>query len=337
MSSVDQIEIAWATRMLVGIAQRGEPVEKFLIAAGISPKLAKCPGTMISVDQYAALYRSLVEMRNDETLGFLPDRLEVGSFALTTAYALGATTLDQAIRRVIRALRLQQHYFTLTLRKSTEFASVTVDQPGMTRNIHPFANEMLLLVYARFFCWLVGTQLPALNFSFTHTHPQKPRHYRDIFAAPTKFDCIKNSFAFKVDALQFPVRRDKRALRLYLENAHANVISGQRFDRTIILRVRTQLQFGKPAWANLPVIANALHMSSSTLQRRLSQEHTSFQALKDAYRREIAVARLQTGKVAVDILAEELGFVDETAFRRAFKNWTGRTPGSYDTSLIINY
>ncbi|SCU91258.1 Ornithine utilization regulator (fragment) [Cupriavidus necator] len=72
-----------------------------------------------------------------------------------------------------------------------------------------------------------------------------------------------------------------------------------------------------------------MHISASTLQRRLAVEGTSFQSLKDQLRRDLAIERLSTSSTPVSQLAAQLGFADTTAFNRAFKVWTGSTPGSY--------
>jgi AraC-like DNA-binding protein len=70
-------------------------------------------------------------------------------------------------------------------------------------------------------------------------------------------------------------------------------------------------------------------MSASTLQRRLATEGTTFKALKDQLRREIAIQRLHADRVSLKSLAAELGFADSFAFQRAFKSWTGCPPGAY--------
>jgi AraC-like DNA-binding protein len=70
-------------------------------------------------------------------------------------------------------------------------------------------------------------------------------------------------------------------------------------------------------------------MSTSTLQRHLATEGTSYQALKDLLRRDLAIVRLGTSTAPVAVIAGELGFADSAAFQRAFKSWTGSPPGSY--------
>jgi AraC-like DNA-binding protein len=85
----------------------------------------------------------------------------------------------------------------------------------------------------------------------------------------------------------------------------------------------------QPARLDLAATAAALHMSTSTLQRRLASEGSSFQSLKDELRRDTAIVRLHTSTVPLATLADELGFADSAAFQRAFKGWTGSAPGAY--------
>ena len=94
-------------------------------------------------------------------------------------------------------------------------------------------------------------------------------------------------------------------------------------------RVHAHLLQSRPQWAGLEATAAELNMSAPTLQRKLAAAGTSFQAIKDELRRDIAVSRLGTSKVSFTELAADLGFADAAAFQRAFQGWTGSSPGLY--------
>ncbi|MBU3868565.1 helix-turn-helix transcriptional regulator, partial [Streptomyces sp. 4503] len=79
----------------------------------------------------------------------------------------------------------------------------------------------------------------------------------------------------------------------------------------------------------LPEVAARLAVSPATLRRRLREEGTSFQELKDTVRRDEAVSSLTEGAEPIADLAARLGFSEDTAFHRAFRRWTGSTPGAY--------
>jgi AraC-like DNA-binding protein len=84
-----------------------------------------------------------------------------------------------------------------------------------------------------------------------------------------------------------------------------------------------------PAAPTVEEVADALHFSVRTLCRRLVSEGTTFQAIKDEVRRDIAIQRLTRSDDPIAAIAYDVGFDNPTAFHRAFRNWTGSTPAAY--------
>jgi AraC-like DNA-binding protein len=74
-------------------------------------------------------------------------------------------------------------------------------------------------------------------------------------------------------------------------------------------------------------------MSARTLHRRLTQEGTSFQQLKDGFRAGLARHYLSRQELSIDAIATLMGFQDNSAFYRSFRKWTGMSPGEYRRSV----
>jgi AraC-like DNA-binding protein len=81
------------------------------------------------------------------------------------------------------------------------------------------------------------------------------------------------------------------------------------------------------------VVAQALHVSQRTLQRRLQDEGASFQRLLDDSRRELAEQYLAQPNLTLLEVAYLLGFADPSNFFRAFRRWFDLTPGEYRARL----
>lgn len=90
--------------------------------------------------------------------------------------------------------------------------------------------------------------------------------------------------------------------------------------------ITLDLPTGLPSFAE---ISSHLHMSESSLRRRLQKENTSYQKLKDEVRCQVAIDKLVNNTIKVADLSDFLGFTEPSSFVRSFKNWTGETPKSY--------
>ena len=82
-------------------------------------------------------------------------------------------------------------------------------------------------------------------------------------------------------------------------------------------------------WPDLEALAHQLNTSPQTLRRHLREQGSSFQELKDQLRRDLAIYHLGRHELPIQDIAEQLGFSEPSAFHRAFKKWTGLTPGAY--------
>jgi AraC-like DNA-binding protein len=327
------ISVVFAHGLLAGVRARGLGCESFLADAGIDPQLLGQAGARVTADQYVALFQSLTDRLDDDLLGFLSRPLRRGSFALVVRSAAAEDTLEAAIRRTGRTFGLLQTDVALELVLTRTLAGLLLrfnDQAAA--GLVPL-HELLMRSFWRLFAWLVGGRLPVERFDFAFASPPYAGSYARIFPAPLQFEQQQSGIWIAADLLQQPVRRDKAALKEFLADARSNVIVPRRQD-LVSARVRAHLQRSQPDWPDLAATADALHMAPSTLQRRLATDGTSFQALKDELRRDLAIVRLNTSSVPLAVLADELGFADSAAFQRAFKSWTGSAPGAYRRSGV---
>jgi AraC-like DNA-binding protein len=83
------------------------------------------------------------------------------------------------------------------------------------------------------------------------------------------------------------------------------------------------LRSGEPT---LETVAKKLAMTPRTVQRRLREESTSFQAVLDGLRAELARRYLDEGRFELAEVAFLLGYAEASAFARAFRRWHGVSP-----------
>ena len=326
------IPIVFVHGMLSGLLAREDATNinarALLAEVGIAVGLLEQPSACITADQYARLLRLLMARFNDEALGFFSRPLRPGTLALLTRSALGGPTLDVALRRFARAFRLLQDDLAIDVVNAGELTGVVLRFTDPTAPHPVFLHELFLRVLWRLMAWLVGGRLQIQRFDFAFDRPAHADSYEKLFPGPVLFNQQHSAFWVHTPYLRDPVRRDEAALRSFLANAQIHIVLPYRGEESLATRMRALLLHAQPRWPELDECASVLHMATSTLQRRLASENTSFRAIKDGLRRDTAIARLNSSRVPLARLAEELGFGDSAAFQRAFKTWTGVSPGS---------
>lgn len=322
------VSVVFVQNMLSGVLSKGLAPDPWLLEAGIAPDLLHNDAARVSVDQIVRLISILIERLDDEMIGLLSRPMRRGSFALQIRSAIGAPTLEAAIRRIANTVRLLHDDLRLVLAQRGGLAGVELHFIDLNVAANPMVHETLLRVFWRAFAWLVGGRLPVVRFDFEYPRPRYANGYSRIFPAPWHFEADHSAMWFERARLKMPVCRDERAVRAFIVESPGVVLLPTR-DTGVAGRVRMHLRRTQPHWPDLEQTALAHHVSASTLQKQLAAEQSSFQGLKDELRRDVAVFRLSTSTISITTLAVELGFSDRAAFQRAFKRWTGYAPGAY--------
>src|SRR5579875_2663979 len=101
-------------------------------------------------------------------------------------------------------------------------------------------------------------------------------------------------------------------------------------SRPISDQVRHLLERGLGGeWPSSEQVAAGLAVSLQHLRRRLREEGTSISQIREQILRDAAIASLAGGQEPVNELSARLGFSEPSAFRRAFRRWTGKPPSAY--------
>jgi len=79
--------------------------------------------------------------------------------------------------------------------------------------------------------------------------------------------------------------------------------------------------------------AKLLNMSRQTLYRKLKNDGASYSDIVDEVKKEKAFTMLKQAHIPLTVIAYDLGFSELSAFTRAFKRWTGRTPADYRKTI----
>jgi len=233
------------------------------------------------------------------------------------------------VQTLLAFLNLMLGDFHASLIRQDDLAQIVLRE-GSAAPRRAFAYFTYWMIVHGAACWLAGRRLPILAVEARCPQPSFCDDYQVMFTENLRFDAAQTRLILAVDGLDAPVRRTAAELRRFLAQAPANILVKYRDPHSLARQLRHLLR-DRPAetWPPLEALAVQLGQSVSTLRRRLAAEGQNYQALKDSVRKEQAMRWLADAERPFSDIAERLGFADSSSFYKAFRKWTGASPGQY--------
>jgi AraC-like DNA-binding protein len=325
---------------IVGFAANaGVPPPDLLRATGLDPAELADPDDYLLQAQEMRLWDEAVRLTGDQDFGlhlaewvarFPLDHFDVLAFAVRSS-----PTLGEHFRLAGRYIRLVHEgiHLSLELEDDGDVARLvhghTPEQIGPRQPVEGLLA--LTILHARL---AIGDDLAPREVCFAHARPDRVSEQERVFRAPVHYGCARNELVLDRALLDRPQRHAEQRLLALLDHQLGALLSGlpesRRFRDVVTRSMMDELPEREPLVAT---IAGKLRMSARSLQRRLQGEGTSFAEVLSDLRRDRALHYLQDRRIAIGEVAFLLGFLDVTAFHRAFKRWTAKTPAEYRRSI----
>ena len=310
--------------------------QRLLEQAEITEPLLE-PNARLSARQLAKLLRSIMVTANDEFLGCSNSPVKFGVFSLLCERLIHCKTLFQALKETQNFYRLTSDNLTFSIIEQGNEVALRIQRVRPELDTQNLLIELLMLVWHRFPSWLVGEVIPITQVRLTYPSPEQVGEYRLLFPCHCQFEAPYNELVWPKAILQQPIHRTPEQLQSYLQKVPAIWFRKPRFADDYTDRVNRCLkQTESIQTLTLTLVAAQLHTTARTLRRKLTQESSSFQRLKDNIRRDRAIHWLSQTAVTITQAAQHCGYTETAAFTRAFKGWTGIAPGIYRRQLHSN-
>ncbi len=322
--------MAFVQAVVAAYTREGRSPRAALDAARIAPALLHDGNARVTAAQFEALNAHAMQELDDEALGWFSRKLPWGSYGLLCRASLTSPNLGVAIKRWCRHHRLLTDDLALDLQVAGGVATLSITEhrpiPGAVRE---FCLVSILRFLHGYACWAIDSRIVLREAFFPFGEPPHRDVYPLLFTPELRFDAAQARYSFDERYLSLPLQRDERALRTMLKRALPLTVLQYRRDRLLARRVRELLRTQPKVAANAEALAAHLHVSARTLHRQLREEGMSLQALKDEVRREQAVEQLRRTQRPIKQVALSIGFRNEKSFSRAFRQWTGQSPGEF--------
>lgn len=295
---------------------------------GFSADRARDPDARIPIEQETALWDEAARLAGDADFGLhTAERLRPGMFDVLDYVVRTAPTPREALERLARYNRLEHDaaVFALIDRGNVTRVEHRLGAVAQSRHAAELTIASLVVIGGQ----IAGASLPPLAVELRHAAPASTAEHVRVFGVLPRFGAEVNAIEWEARLLARPNPAADPVLgQLVMRHAEALLAARPAPATTYVERVRQLVvaQLGSGT-ATLPAIAKRLGMSERSLQRRLSAEQSTFDAVIDDVRRELALRYLADASIAVSEVAYLLGYSEPSPFHRAFRRWTGTTPG----------
>lgn len=281
------------------------------------------------------LIQSIWSLMDDEFMGFTQQRCKQGVFSIMARQSIQCHTLREALIQGVNFYHLIRNDLDITFNETEGEAVLNLSLKDESLDPDHLFVEFFLLIWHRFSIWLVGNKVPLKYASFKFATPAHAKEYSLFFPCYCRFNQQQNGIVFDGSALSLPIKRSGKELKQFLKNSPVYLLNKPILLNTFTRQVMNYMGGSMSETANttrlhsMPLIedvAGYFNMSSRNLRRRLKQENSSYQSIKNTLRKNHAIKRLTENELTINQISREVGFNEPAAFTRAFKQWTGFSP-----------
>ncbi|WP_111828079.1 AraC family transcriptional regulator [Acinetobacter colistiniresistens] len=169
-----------------------------------------------------------------------------------------------------------------------------------------------------------------LKIEFSAVAPADTTPYLQIYGCPVSFDSEILRLWLPLEILHFPIpSHDPHLKKLLDQQAEAllkSIPNPDTFLKDLQLLIVNMLKMGEPSAEH---IAKQMNLSLRSFYRKLSSYHLQYSDLVKSIRLELAKSYLLKSELSLTEIALLLGYAEQSAFSRAFKQWEHQTPSEY--------
>lgn len=327
-----------SAQLLTGFAgEQGVPAAAVLRGTGLTVADLDDPHCEVSARQELTIIDNLVTATGDRPgLGFaVGERYHLTAYGIWSFMLISSPTPRQAVEVALRFLDLTFAFCHIIARDDAGGLRLTLDAGRVPKRVRRFVVERDMSAVYTIRREAFADRLPLRGVDLAFPAPATPLPQGilvDALAALSgtlRFGTATNAIEFGSAHLDDPMPQANAHAAALAQAQCAQLLQDRRARAGVSGDVRDLLVGRLSDPPDAGEVAEELHMSSRTLQRRLADEGTSFRLLLDEVRERLAEELLVVGGLPVTEVAHRLGYVEVSSFSQAFRRWKGLGPRAF--------
>ena len=326
----------WVKTMGILAQAEGVDANALFAEVGLNIGVLLNPYARVAQDTITRLWGLLVQQTGDAAIG-----LKFGKHVTPATFsAVGYVMLScQTVKDSLQQLTHYQRYLGEGMRCNLieaddhyrlSFEGVGDQQPVSSQTLE--AKLSACMHYAR---WVTRGPVVPLQVFLRHDYNADPDVYTELFLCPVQERAEFNGFLLPKSFVEQELPSHDPVM-LEQHRRMANEMISHSFN-PFSVRVKGLMREWLPVGeATQKKVADALTLTTKTLQRRLQEEGTAFSTLLDECREEAACAYLLQPSIELVEIADLAGFADYSSFAKFFKRRTGMPPSTWRASKVVS-
>jgi AraC-like DNA-binding protein len=316
----------------------GVSAETCLQGTGITEADLDNPESTCTWQQELSFLQNLRDLSSDPCLGLkLAKFYSLPTYGLIGYAMLSAPTFRHAMNIIESYVELTYTVCDFHLEVAGNIASLIL------RPKYPIPQPLRDMLMDRDMacCYVgfsetLGEVIPLVEVSLLHTGHKSHTEYTEFYNCPVTLNANCCRLSFDAQLLDKPLpMRNFQASGIFDQQCQL-MLSRLSKQGSFIEEIRQKI-LAKPShsFPDINSLSDQIHISVRTLRRRLSEEGTSYRAIVEDIRFDLAKDYLGQSRLSLDMISELLGYHDAASFSHAFKRWTkGVTPSSWRKNNI---
>lgn len=255
--------------------------------------------------------------------------LELAHHGPLGAAAGSAATLGDALNVVAHFIELRAPYAWLSVQRSSSTLTLSFIQTHSLHRHRSMLVETAMLSMIRLIEKIRGRVDCGLRLEFDTAVPPYAEHFRNVVPAQVRFACEKTTLVVPAAWLSDANLMADSALHEVALQACRSLLEQLAGRSPLESQLRARLLSTEGVKPSLAALAQELNISPRSLIRKLKQKGTSYQSIVDDIHQNVAQHQLRHSSLSVAQIGYNLGYADPSNFGRAFRAWSGMSPGEY--------
>ena len=308
------------------LAEQGISERQLLDHTGLE-ELDLSTAQFLNAQQADEVCSKAIKLSGDRLLGIkLGLRLDMVSLGILGYALMTSATVDDVLKLLVRYKRALLPSMRIELIPSADSVQLRSAAAHLPEALEQFYKDSLYAGLVTNLNVLTDNHVATASLELNYGEPEDRDFYESVFGSSIEFNSDRCGLTFDAESLAVAISTSDPVAQGVFRRECDRILANDNRGGMVGERVKQALLASRSEFPTSAAVAQQMHMSESTLQRRLAKEGTRFQQLLDQVRYRLALEYLQGTQLPVSEIAVLLGFSNPANFRRSFKRWSAASP-----------